>query len=53
MKEKTKNTGCQQRIFTLDAVRLLMDNANEEWRSMICFGFYTGQPMGDLATLRW
>jgi hypothetical protein len=27
--------------------------ANDEWRSMILFGLYTGQRLGDIATLRW
>jgi integrase len=27
--------------------------ADSEWQSLIRFGFYTGQRLGDLATLRW
>jgi integrase len=27
--------------------------ASDEWRSMILFGLYSGQRLGDVATLRW
>lgn len=27
--------------------------ADPEWRSLVLFGFYTGQRLGDLARLRW
>ena len=30
-----------------------MQLANDEWRSMILFGLYTGQRLRDIATLRW
>ena len=42
-----------KRAFTLDEIKKLRDNASDEWRSMIYFGLYTGQRLGDLATLRW
>lgn len=42
-----------KRPFTLEEIKLLKDNATDEWRSMIYFGLYTGQRLGDLATLRW
>ncbi len=48
------NTGSNtKRPFTIDEIKLLIQNATEEWRSMIYFGLYTGQRLGDLATLRW
>ena len=39
--------------FTLPELRSVLDLANDEWRSMILFGLYTGQRLGDIATLRW
>lgn len=42
-----------RRPFTIDEVRKVLAHANGEWRSMVIFGIYTGQRLGDLATLRW
>jgi integrase len=42
-----------RRPFTLPELQSLMAVAGEEWRSMIRFGFYTGQRLGDIATLTW
>jgi integrase len=42
-----------KRPFTLSELRSVLDLANDEWRSMILFGLYTGQRLGDIATLRW
>ena len=42
-----------KRPFTLPELRSVLDLANDEWRSMILFGLYTGQRLGDIATLRW
>jgi integrase len=42
-----------KRPFTLPELRLVLDLASEEWRSMILFGLYSGQRLGDIATLRW
>ena len=41
-----------KRPFTLQELRSVLDLANDEWRSMILFGLYTGQRLGDIATLR-
>ncbi|MBK1833338.1 tyrosine-type recombinase/integrase [Roseibacillus ishigakijimensis] len=48
----TKNAD-QRRAFTEDELRLLLRNIDGEWKSMVLFGIYTGQRLGDLATLRW
>jgi integrase len=46
--------GAQERqIFTMDQLKLMLGIASGEWRSMIIFGIYTGQRLGDLACLRW
>jgi len=52
---KTQNRAQKQtkRPFTLDEIKNIIENASDEWRSMVYFGLYTGQRLGDLATLRW
>jgi integrase len=42
-----------RRPFTLDELRRLLAAADEEWQGMILFGIYTGQRLGDIATLDW
>jgi len=43
----------ERRAFTLDELRLILAAASDEWRGMILFGLYTGQRLGDIATLTW
>ena len=43
----------QRRPFTLPELRRILEVADEEWRGLILFGLYTGQRLGDLATLTW
>lgn len=52
-KGKADGNGIEKRAFTLDELRLIREEASGEWESMILFGLYTGQRLGDLATLRW
>jgi integrase len=42
-----------KRSFTLPELRSVLELASDEWRSMILFGLYSGQRLGDVATLRW
>ena len=42
-----------KRPFTVDQLRSILKVADEEWRSVILFGLYTGQRLADIATLRW
>ena len=42
-----------RRAFTLPELRAILAVADDEWRSLIQFGFYTGQRLGDLARLTW
>ncbi|HTD17732.1 MAG TPA: tyrosine-type recombinase/integrase [Chthoniobacterales bacterium] len=42
-----------KRPFTLAELRSILDLTSDEWRSMILFGLYSGQRLGDIATLRW
>jgi integrase len=38
---------------TFDELRLVLSVADEEWRSMILFGLYTGARLSDVASLTW
>ncbi len=42
-----------RRPFTLDELRAVLAVADEEWRSMVRFGLYTGQRLSDIASLTW
>lgn len=43
----------RRRPFSLDQIRAVLAVADEEWRSMILCGLYTGQRIGDIARLTW
>ncbi len=45
--------GVQRRAFKLNELRLILGNAEGEWRGLILFGVYTGQRLRDIATMRW
>jgi integrase len=42
-----------RRPFTLAELKRVLEVADDEWRSLILFGFYTGQRLADLAGLTW
>jgi integrase len=42
-----------RRPFRIAEIKAVLSVADPEWRSMILFGLYTGQRLGDLATLTW
>jgi integrase len=48
-----KNGASARRPFSLQEIKRLLAVANKEWRSLILFGLYTGQRLGDLARLTW
>jgi integrase len=50
---RRERTSKIKRPFTLTELRSILDLASDEWRSMILFGLYSGQRLGDVATLRW
>ena len=50
---KEAGGGQERQIFTMDQLKLMLGIASGEWRSMIVFGIYTGQRLGDLACLKW
>src|SRR4029453_7886345 len=43
----------RRRGFTIPEIKRILKIANDEWRSLILFGLYTGQLLGDLARLHW
>ena len=45
--------GSRRRGFTIPEIKRILKVANEEWRSLIFLGLYTGQRLGDLARLTW
>lgn len=50
LKRTVKTT---RRPFTLAELRAMLEASDTEWRSMILFGLYTGQRLGDIARLSW
>lgn len=48
-----QRSGIKRRPFTMPELKSVLDVANEEWRSMILCGLYTGQRLGDIATMTW
>jgi integrase len=43
----------ERRPFTIDELRSVIEVADDEWRSLIKFGLYTGQRLGDVAAITW
>jgi integrase len=41
------------RPFTIPELKAALSVADDEWRSMVNFVLYTGQRLGDIATLTW
>ncbi len=48
-----QNQKSEQRPFTITELKTVLSVADEEWRSMILFGLYTGQRLADIAALKW
>lgn len=48
-----KAIATRRRPFTIPELKAVIAVADEEWRSLIRFGLYTGQRLGDLASLTW
>ena len=42
-----------RRPFTIAELRAVLGVADDEWKSMILFGLYSGQRLGDIAKLTW
>lgn len=50
IRKESKST---RRPFTQDELRKILQHADGEWKSMVLFGLYTGQRLGDIAQLTW
>jgi integrase len=50
---KKRGKAARRRAFTLDELKRILEACNDEWRSLVLFGFYSGGRLGDLATLTW
>jgi integrase len=42
-----------RRAFTIDELRAVLAICEPEWKLMVLFGLYTGQRLGDIASLVW
>jgi integrase len=42
-----------RRPFTIPELKSVLSVADDEWRSMVLFGLYTGQRLSDVAMLTW
>ena len=51
VRDKSKDRS--RRPFSVEELRTVLAACDPEWRSLVIFGFYTGQRLGDLATLKW
>lgn len=51
---KKDEGAAERRGFKVDEIRVVLEEtAGTEWESLVRFGLYTGQRLGDLAALRW
>ena len=50
---KRRDKATERRAFTLDELKRVLEACDDEWRSLVLFGFYTGGRLGDLAALTW
>ena len=50
---RERGTTNNKRPFSLAELQAILSVADDEWRSLILFGLYTGQRLSDLARLSW
>jgi integrase len=43
----------ERRPFKMKEIRAVLAHCNAEWRSMVLFGLYSGQRLGDIARFKW
>jgi integrase len=48
-----KGKASVRRPFTIQELKAVLSVADNEWRSMVLFGLYSGQRLGDIAALTW
>lgn len=51
--KRRHGTALERRPFTRAELTAVLDACPPEWRSMVLFGIYTGQRLGDLRRLKW
>ena len=51
--ELAKENRAQRRAFTLDELKRVLAECDDEWKGMTLCGLYLGQRIGDVATLTW
>jgi integrase len=42
-----------RRPFSIAEMKSILAHCDDEWRSMVYFGFYSGQRLGDIAKMKW
>ncbi|HEY5895705.1 MAG TPA: tyrosine-type recombinase/integrase [Chthoniobacterales bacterium] len=50
---RQKSVVSSRRPFTVDELQAVLGACDTEWRSMVLFGLYSGQRLGDVASLEW
>lgn len=50
---KAKGEKTSRRPFTIPELQAVLSVADDEWKSLILFGLYSGQRLGDIAKLTW
>lgn len=50
---KKTEESIERKPLSLDDIKKVLGKANEEWKSMILVGVYTGQRLSDIAKLEW
>lgn len=50
---ESKAAKAGRRAFTLPELKTLVAACDDEWRSMVLIGFYTGARLGDIAQMTW
>jgi len=50
---KSSEQRARRRPFTIPEIQRILRSAHGEWPGLILFGLYTGQRLGDIATLTW
>jgi integrase len=53
LKNGKQGKGPTRRPLTIPEIQAVLSVADPEWKSLIKFGLYTGQRLGDLALLTW
>jgi integrase len=50
---RNRNEVTTRRAFTIPELQAVLAVCDDEWKSLVYFGLYTGQRLGDVASLKW